>query len=269
MLAGCCALASRRGGPACGLSRAFHRAAVTWRYIRGPGCWLPSLDRLPLPACVPGFHPHWWPDMSAASLALCKRLLLPQRDALPPPAMADAGPGLPAAGVRETDVQVGAAPAAGGAGRQRARQRAALLHTQQLHRERREDERTKPGVRVCTRLCPQPLCVPAALTPCHPARCATIRLTRRRCTPAWVATELRRWRSCGGRRVAWRRPCRTRCRCAGGGTTPHRKRAALPGTLVCLHSRRLLRTPAHLHATAVGCLPPSSLPCGRSGCCQA
>ncbi|KAL4458873.1 hypothetical protein ABPG75_013738 [Micractinium tetrahymenae] len=52
-----------------------------------------------------GFHPHWWPDMGAASLALCKRLLLPQRDALPPPAMVDAGPGLHAGGVRETDVQ--------------------------------------------------------------------------------------------------------------------------------------------------------------------
>ncbi len=44
--------------------------------------------------------------MSPPSLELCKRLLLPQRDALPPPAMAEAGPGLHAGGVRETDVQV-------------------------------------------------------------------------------------------------------------------------------------------------------------------
>lgn len=55
-----------------------------------------------------GFHPYWWPAMSAASRALCGRLLLPSRDALPPPEL-DTGVqdsfGSMPPGVRETDVQ--------------------------------------------------------------------------------------------------------------------------------------------------------------------
>lgn len=55
-----------------------------------------------------GFHPYWWPKVSSASQALCSRLLLPGRDALPPPELdtgaQDSFGGLPP-GVRETDVQ--------------------------------------------------------------------------------------------------------------------------------------------------------------------
>ncbi len=59
-----------------------------------------------------GFHPFWWPSVSAETEQLCSKLLLPERDALPPAALEPSGSTangstfrMAACGVKEQDAQ--------------------------------------------------------------------------------------------------------------------------------------------------------------------